>query len=180
MACSAKSTTVTGHSQSTAVTERPVTASLVARWMTSAGTSRKPARPVRKTNGRGSVRTCAYRPVSTTSQMTTTPLKISRTSGRNGNISAPLVRLARHVGWRQAPHEDVERLLRFRLRRREGIEQQQPALRHRVRAQVAGVHKEKPRPPAVRGDTHDRRAVRAQAPGARRSDEQAAEERRIT
>ena len=98
----ANSTRVNGQSQSTSVTDRPVMAFVVARWITSDGSTRKPASAVRATKARGSWRTCTIRPVSTMFQMITVTTSSTWNSGSRLRIyPRTLVSLATVEGTRR-------------------------------------------------------------------------------
>src|SRR5215213_1089971 len=105
----ANNTTVKGQIQSTAVRARPVMLLVVARWITSAGTTRKPASAEMVTKGRGRVRTWAMRAASTTFQARMTATNRKSRSGRKARISAPDPGIAGDGRGSEATHEDVER-----------------------------------------------------------------------
>jgi hypothetical protein len=124
-ACSANSATVIGQSQSTSVTARPVMAFVVARWMTSDGSTRKPASAVSATNARGSWRTCTMRLVSAMSQMSTVTTSSTWTAGADCASTR-----ASSSRWRRSSeepaHEDVERLGGAGRIAREHVDEREP------------------------------------------------------
>src|SRR5688572_15754862 len=89
---------------------RPVMLLVVARWITSAGTTRKPASAESVTNGRGSVRTLAMRAASTTFQTRISATSTNRSNGRKAVISAPHPDVAGDGRRNEATDEYVERL----------------------------------------------------------------------
>src|SRR3954466_1798957 len=98
------------------------------RWISSAGRMRKPARPVMMTKGRGSVRTWAMRPVSTTSHTTMMVTSRNWRYGKNACMSAALPGVAVDCRRREPAHEDVQCLCGGRLVTCEHVDDGEPAL----------------------------------------------------
>src|SRR3954471_9784435 len=141
---------------------RPVMLLVVARWITSAGTTRKPARADSVTNGRGRVRTCAMRAASTTFQMRISATSRKSSSGRKANISAPDPGVAGDRGGGEAAHEHVERGGGERDVRCQDVHEREPAVGQGMNAHVTGIEEKHGGDRAVRSGAHDRCADRVQ------------------
>src|SRR5674476_1442942 len=110
--------------------------------MVRAGSRRKPASAVRNTKGRGSVLTCAMRPLRRMSHATIMTTSRSWSGGRSARMSAAHPCLARHGDGRESAHEDVERLLRPGLVTSENVHEGESALGQRVNAHMTGIEKQ--------------------------------------